>query len=114
MTLLTTIFIVLFLVIIYYVGMISYDLYAAKMAKLKEEENREVPIDVSGQLDDFESQDIDNQSEDDMRRKTVVTWICKGLSAQQMNRLMEDAVSGTANADLKNILTLCDNAIAKQ
>jgi hypothetical protein len=37
-----------------------------------------------------------------------------GLSADKMNNLMEDAASGTPNAELKNILFKCNQAIYSQ
>ncbi len=36
----------------------------------------------------------------------------KGLSPEKMSQLMEDAATGTPNAELKNILFMCDKVAA--
>ena len=103
-------------VIVYYASMIAYDLYAAKMATAESEEAKEIPIDISGQLEGFESREINSIDTDEefVKKKSFVSFLCMGLSADKMNNLMEDAASGTPNAELKNILFKCNQAIYSQ
>lgn len=103
-------------IVLYYVGMIAYDLYASQVAKAGSDENKETPIDISGQLDGFESRDVNNADTDEetAKKKSFVSFLCMGLTANKMNELMEDAASGTQNAELKNILFKCNQAIYNQ
>lgn len=109
MSLTTTIILVMAAIFLYYVVMICYDVYVERMSMNEAEAVNEEPIDVSDQLQDFESYDISKQDDESTtKRRAFVSWICKGLSAEKMNRLMEDAASGTPNAELKNILFKCN------
>lgn len=107
MSLITTIIVVMALITLYYIVMIGYDIYVEKMRNDETEASNEEPIDVTDQLQDFESYDISRQ-EDSNKKKAFVSWMSKGLSAEKMSRLMEDAATGTPNAELKNILFMCN------
>lgn len=111
MSIATVILIVAGLLIAYYVAMVSYDLYSAKMAKLNSDAQQEELIDVSDQLDQFVSQDVNSPDEDMVRKQNFLSFVCKGLSPQKMSQLMEDAAEGTPNADLRNILFKCNQSL---
>ena len=108
MSIATTIIFVVVIIGIYYASMIAYDLYTEKMKHDQSEVSAEEPVDVSDQLAGFESYDISNQDETAQKKKALISWMCKGLSPEKMNSLMQDAVDGTPNADLKNIIFMCD------
>ena len=113
MTIATTLFIVLGLLGMYYVGMIAYDMYADKMSKAESEESREESIDVSGQLGDFTSHDVDRPDEETERRRSFESYFCKGLTPEKISSLMEDAAKGTPNEALGNILFQCYQAVSE-
>lgn len=107
MTIATTLFIVLGLLGLYYIGMVSYDMYADKMSKAESEETVEESIDVSGQLGDFASYDVNRPDEETERRRSFESFFCKGLTPEKISSLMEDAAKGTPNEALGNILFQC-------
>lgn len=110
-----SILLVLVAALLYYLCMIAYDLYVAKMTSLESEEFKEVPVDVSEQLDDFISYDVDPTTDSEHEnRKSFENFICKGISPTKMNELMEDAATGTPNADLKNLIYKCDQILMEQ
>lgn len=113
MTIATTFFIMLGLLGLYYVGMASYDMYADKMGKGEPEEAREESIDVSGQLGDFASYDVNRTDEETERRRSFESFLCKGLTPEKMSSLMEDAAKGTPNEALGNILFQCYQAASE-
>lgn len=107
MSIATTLFIVIAGLLLYYIGMVSYDIYADKMSKLESDEAKEEAIDVSDQLDNFSSLDVNKPDEDVQKRKSFESFVCKGLTPEKMNNLMEDAAKGTPNETLRNILFMC-------
>lgn len=109
MSIATTILVVATLIGLYYIGMIGYDLYAAKMLEQQSDIDAEESIDVSDQLNDFESHTIQNQDESTVKKRSFISWISKGLSSDKMKRLQEDAAKGTENEELKNIMFMCDS-----
>lgn len=113
MTIATTLFIVLGLLGVYYVGMISYDLYADKMSRDESEETKEESIDVSGQLGEFASHDVNRPDEETERRRSFESYFCKGLTPEKMSSLMEDAGKGSPNETLGNILFQCYQAASE-
>lgn len=107
MSIATTLFIVIGCLFLYYAGMVSYDIYADKMSKAEADEAKEEPVDVSDQLEDFSSLDVSKPDEETLSRKSFESFVCKGLTPEKMNSLMEDAAEGTPNETLKNILFMC-------
>lgn len=107
MSIATTLYIVIGGLLLYYIGMVSYDMYADKMSKLETDESKEESIDVSDQLENFSSLDVNKPDEEIQKRKTFESFVCKGLTPEKMNSLMEDAAEGTPNETLKNILFMC-------
>lgn len=107
MSITTTLIIVIVGLFLYYAGMVSYDLYADKMSKAEADESKEEAIDVSDQLDNFSSLDVMKPDEEIQRRKSFESFVCKGLTPEKMNNLMEDAAKGSPNETLKNILFMC-------
>lgn len=107
MTIATTLFIVIGVLAIYYIGMVAYDLYADKMSKADAEDAKEESIDVSDQLDGFASYDVNKPDEEIQKRRTFESFVCKGLTVEKINSMMEDAATGTPNETLRNILHMC-------
>lgn len=110
----TTILIVIGATLLYYAGMITYDLYVADKLKSESDENREELIDVRDQLQDFKSYDVNTPDEETRKKRSFETFFCKGLSAEKMSHLMEDAAMGTPNAELKNLLIRCEKIASEQ
>lgn len=107
MSITTTILIVIGALALYYTGMVGYDLYADKMSKAEADEAKEESIDVSDQLDGFASYDVNKPDEEIEKRRTFESFVCKGLTPEKMNSMMEDAANGTPNEALRNILHMC-------
>lgn len=114
MSIATTILIVAGVLALYYVGMVAYDLYAAKMAKLQSDAQQEELIDVSDQLDQFTSHDVNAPNEESVKKQSFLSFICMGLTPQKMNQLMDDAATGTPNSDLRNILHKCSQSLSTE
>lgn len=109
----TTILIVTVAILLYYVTMISYDLYMANIAKSQTEGKEEELIDVKDQLQDFQSYDVNTSDEETDRKKSLESFICKGLSPEKMNQLMIDAAEGTPNVELNNMLFKCNQILSE-
>lgn len=104
MSFISTLCIVALIIIFYYVGMIGYDLYVDNQKKQQAEENTEVSIDVTDQLDSFQSYMISKEDKDGNVHKKFNSVLCQGMTPEKWNRLMNDAAEGSPNAELNNIL----------
>lgn len=106
MSITTVLIIIIGLLILYYVGMIAYDLYMDKLKSESESSEKEETIDISDQLDDFESIEISRTSDSDTFANKVMKQ-CLGFDADTIGQMMDDAGNGKHNAGLNNLLYLC-------
>lgn len=103
MSFISVFFIVLAFLAVYYAGMVVYDIYVDNQAQAEAEVNTEIPIDVSDQLEGFESCDIIKPEDSTVRKQKFIQWLSQGLTADRMNSLMYDAAEGLQTPVLSNI-----------
>lgn len=105
MTITTAIIITLAILVVYYSITITYDLYAARLAKAAVDEDNEEIINITDQLDDFQSIPVNNDDREVKIEQNFKNALMGGISADHAHMLMEDAANGTRSQELDNILT---------
>lgn len=89
--------------VLYYVGMIAYDLYVADHGKAVTARVEDEEIDISSELEGFSSIDVGEMQISGNKDKTASV----GMDIDSLKRLMEDAAYGRSNEGLRNITYKC-------
>lgn len=108
MSLLTVILIVGGSLLLYYCGMIAYDLYVDKMSTINSEEEKEETIDISGQVEEFRSIPVSNPEEEQSFFERIDNFLRFGVPAAKMKTLINNATSDT-DKQLQGILISIQN-----
>lgn len=108
MSVTTVLLIVGGLLLLYYAGMISYDLYMDKLKEANAETAKEELIDISDQLDTFDTLDINtpSRSSQPAPRKSP-SLACQGLRAEQISDLFSIVAEGSDNETIENLRFDC-------
>lgn len=107
MSVLTVVIIVATGLVLYYVGMVGYDLYRDKLSEANAETAGEELIDISDQLDSFDTLDVNPSPDQQKRVKKSVSKICKGLRAEEISGLMTQIAEGSQNETIENLRFEC-------
>lgn len=105
----TAILITLGLLAMYYVGMMSYDLYMDKLAQVKNDEDNEEAVDISEQVQDFQSIPVNKPEEQDAKRNRFENLIRAGITAEKASRMMNSLAEGNPAKELENVAFIIQN-----
>lgn len=94
------------LLLLYYAGMIGYDLYIAKLKKATTAGNTESEIDISDELEGFAPIEVNRKEEN----PSAPVATCCGMDIENLRSLMESAANGKAFEGLDNISYKCLSA----
>lgn len=100
---------------LYYAYLIFSDLAAAKAAKAESEREKEVPVDVSDQLGQYEPFVVGGFGGDSspVSKETAIIGACMAMSAEEMHRTIADVFNGRENERAKNLYYKLDKAVGR-
>lgn len=104
MNLPTVILITLGALMVYYTGMICYDMYLDQLAQANKEEDNEEAVDISGQAVEFEAIPVNKTDEQEPKKIKFENMLRAGISAEKASRMMKSIAEGNPAKGLENIL----------
>lgn len=114
MSVVTVILITVGCLLLYYAGLVGYDLYLANLADANKEEDNEKAIDISGQASDFRSIPVNNPQEKKSFFEKVENLLRLGVSATKMRTFMKNASSDATAQQLQGIYLSIQNYQTEQ
>lgn len=87
--------------LLYYCGLVAYDLYLDSLAQSNKDEDKEKAIDISGQASEFQSIPVNNPKVQHSVFKKFQNVIATGISASKANSLMLSAAEGETLSELE-------------
>jgi len=91
--------------LLYYVGMIAYDLYLSKLAEASKDEDNEQAIDISGQASEFKSMPVSKQQTDESVYDRFVGFMATGIPAQLAKQMIDSSAEGdNIAAELEDVM----------
>ena len=109
MSITTAIIITVAGLVLYYCFQIGYDLYLDSLAQANKDEDKEKAIDISGQVEGFESVPVNNQKVEESVFRKFQHVLSLGVSAEKMNRMANSIAEGSDVRELKNMLFAIQN-----
>lgn len=100
----TTILITIGLLAIYYIGMISHDLYLQKIAQAIKDDDNEMAVDISDQVNDFQSIPVNKPEEENTTQNRFENLLRAGITAEKASRFMDSIADGTPLKELENVM----------
>ncbi len=100
----TAILITLGLLAAYYVGMIAYDMYLDKLSEANKEEDNEEAVDISEQVQDFQSIPVNKPEEQDEKRNRFENLLRAGITAEKASRMMNSISEGNPAKELDSVV----------
>ncbi len=100
----TSILITLGCLTAYYVGMITYDIYRDKLAQASNDEGNEEPVDITEQVQDFQSIPVNKPEEQEAKKNRFENLIRAGITAEKASRMMQSLSEGNPAKELESVM----------
>lgn len=100
----TVILITLGGLLVYYIGMICYDMYLDQLAQANQEDDEEAAVDISGQAEEFEAIPVNKTDEQETKKNKFENMLRAGISAEKASRMMKSIAEGSPAKGLESIL----------
>lgn len=100
----TVILITLGGLLVYYIGMICYDMYLDQLAQANQEDDDEVAVDISDQAEEFEAIPVNKTDEQETKKNRFENMLRAGISAEKANRMVKSIAEGSPAKGLESIL----------